>query len=199
MKELKSQILKREDGKQVWDQAIASHIEHLFDNLPASADRNLGEAFANIVLGRKKQRGILAAAMDENQFRTLTDFVEVLKRTGITAPKSAVGIGRGQARKQLKREFESETLTVLTTPLRTPKRLVADRVNELRFGRGARELAELLLSDTSFKQVAKLKRLRPRSRQLIESLGVFLGMNLGQSTENKVAKEFLQDRLPGGS
>jgi len=196
VRELRSHIVKQPDGQRVWDASTANYIEHVFDNIPDSKSRNIGEALADGILGRRKQKEILKSATTPEQFQAITDFMTVLKRTGITAPKSDVGVARGLTRKQLRREFESEVLTVLTTPLRTPKRLVADRVNEIRFGRGSKQLAETLLSDTAAAQLRSLKRLKPGSRRLIEGVGVFLGLTLGNEAEQRVTKLMIGNQIP---
>lgn len=199
--ELRTQILKQPNGEEVWNNAVANYIEHIFDNIPATASDNVGEALANQVFGRPKQQKVLRAAVTPKQFDAIRDFFDVLKRTGITSPRLDSGIKRGTVKNELKKWFESETLTVLTTPLRTPKRMVADRVNALRFGRGSRELAKVLLNPASYRQIKSLKQLPPKSEKMFEALGVFLGLNLFQEGRQQVSSALTPDQpvTPGGS
>lgn len=173
-------------GKKVWNSAIAEFLRFRFSILKESQTstvQNIGGAFRKAVFGNQEQREILRAAMTKEQFRNLSDFMEVLQKTGLTFGKESATATRQEELKSLGRETQSEFLTIATSPFRTPERTIADRINAVRFGAGARELAEKILDPKSGSELAKIKRLSPRSEQLIKQVSVFLAITAPETIE----------------
>jgi hypothetical protein len=175
----RAKFLIKSQDPEAWDAGLRDFLRFKFERIKdarISDTTNIGGAFRQAVFGDANQRNIMKEAMGEDQFRNLTDFMEVLQRSGITFVKESGTATRQESLKKLHRETELETLTILTSPFRTPKRTIADRINELRFGRGARELAEKIVDPRAADQLAEMRRMSPKSEDLIKSLSIFLAL-----------------------
>ena len=176
----KSLINAQDPG--VWNSALRDFLRFRFERLKdsqVSDISNIGGAFRKAVFGNENQRAILKSALSKEQFDSLSDFMTVLQRTGLTFAKESTTATRQEALKSLQRETQLEVLTIATSPFRTPERTIADRVNALRFGRGSRQLAELLLDPEAGKQLKAIKTLSPKSEKAIKMLSTFLSLEIG--------------------
>jgi len=176
----KSLINAQDPG--VWNSALRDFLRFRFERLKdsqVSDISNIGGAFRKAVFGNENQRAILKSALSKEQFDNLSDFMTVLQRTGLTFAKESTTATRQEALKSLQRETQLEVLTIATSPFRTPERTIADRVNALRFGRGSRQLAELLLDPEAGKQLKAIKTLSPKSEKAIKMLSTFLSLEIG--------------------
>ena len=179
----RAKFLIESQDKEAWDAGVRDFIRNRFEEImqdeQVSEVSNIGGALRKAVFGSKNQRDIMKAAMSKEQFQNMTDFMEVLQRTGLTFGKEATTAIRQLELARLDRELTGvvgQVAETMTTPFQTPRRLFVDKMNELRYGRGARELAELILDPEAGKQLKKIKRLSPRSDLLIRQLGVFMGL-----------------------
>ncbi|KKK84442.1 hypothetical protein LCGC14_2783300, partial [marine sediment metagenome] len=182
----KARALIRKQNPEAWDAALRDFIRFKFERIKDSQISdvsNLGGALRKAVFGNQNQRDVMKAAMSPQQFRNLTDFMEVLQKTGLTFAKESATATRQAELRALERETQMEVLTIATSPFRTPERTIADRVNALRFGRGARELAEKILDPEAGAELARIKRLSPRSEDLINSVAVILGVTAPETIE----------------
>ncbi len=175
----RAKFLIRSQDPGAWDAAVRDFLKFKFERIKdvrSSELTNIGGAFRQAVFGDANQRKIMEAALEPAQFKNLTDFMEVLQRTGLTHVKESATATRQETLKQFRRKTEFEPITIMTSPFRTPKRTIADRYNELRFGRGARELAEKIVDPKSAVELANMRRMSPKSEQLIKSLTIFMAL-----------------------
>lgn len=163
----------------IWNSALRDFIRFRFENLKesqVSEISNIGGALRKAVFGNERQRKILKAAMSPSQYRNLTDFMEILKRTGLTYTKESTTATRQMELRAFQRELGADALQAVTSPTTAPKRLLADRIDELRFGRGARQMAERILHPSAGEQLKRIKRLSPRGEELARAITVFIGL-----------------------
>uniref|UniRef100_A0A6M3IZ09 Uncharacterized protein n=2 Tax=viral metagenome TaxID=1070528 RepID=A0A6M3IZ09_9ZZZZ len=163
----------------IWNSALRDFIRFRFENLKesqVSEISNIGGALRKAVFGNERQRKILKAAMSPSQYRNLTDFMEILRRTGLTYTKESTTATRQMELRAFQRELGADALQAVTSPTTAPKRLLADRIDELRFGRGARQMAERILHPSAGEQLKRIKRLSPRGEELARAITVFIGL-----------------------
>ena len=174
------------ENPEAWNAAVRDFLQFKFEALKDSQISdisNIGGALRKAVFGNENQRKIMKEALSPQQFKNLSDFMDVLQKTGLTFGKESATATRQEQLKGLQRTFGSEIAKTATRPLRTPERVIADRIDEFRFKRGTRQIAELLLSPDAETQIKQMKLLSPRSEQLIKQVAVFMGIEAPEVTE----------------
>jgi hypothetical protein len=175
--------LIKKENPQAWDAALRTYLQDIFETTKGSATTgqamNAGGHFWKKVFGNERQRKILKAAMTDQQYNALSNFMEVLKRSGIILGKESATATRTLALEEMKRQGESRMIMAVTRPLYTPKRLIGDTINEMMFGKYSKELADAMVSERAARQLAKMKQLKPGSAKLLNQFSTFLSMTLG--------------------
>ena len=175
--------LIKKESPEAWDAALRTYLQDIFENAKGSVTTgqttNAGGHFWKNVFGNERQRKILRAAMTDQQYGALTDFMEVLKRSGIILGKESATATRQIALEEMKRQGESRMIMAATRPLYTPKRLIGDTVNAMMFGKYAKELAEAMTSERAARQLARMKQLKPGTAKMLNQLSTFLSMTIG--------------------
>jgi len=178
---LRDRILSVEGGKEIWDSGVRDYITGIIENIPEEtfkANTNIAKAIRNGLVGKPSQRANLKAAMDEGQFETMSNLMDVLESLSITASKESPSISASAAMKDLEKMYESEVAKVMAAPLRTPELAVTNKVNSWRVGKGAEKVAEIITNPASNEQLLALKRLDPESDRSKIALGVLALMNV---------------------
>jgi hypothetical protein len=178
---IRDRVLSVDGGKEIWDSGVRDYITGIIENIPEdtfTANTNIAKAIKNGLVGKPSQKANLKAAMDEGQFETMNNLMDVLGRLSITASKESESITASAAMKDLEKMYESEVAKVLAAPLRTPELAVTNKVNSWRVGKGAEKVAEIITNPTSNDQLLALKRLDPESDRSKIALGILALMNV---------------------
>lgn len=178
----RNQIMKQDP--EAWNATLKVFMQDIFETIKESTTGdipNLGGWMYKKLFGNKRQRRILQAAMGgpkSKQYRNLVDFMDVLRRTGMTFKKESATASRIEIARELG-GIEEKPIRALTRPLYTKTRIIGDKLHEMMFGRRTKELAIALTNPDTAKQLAKLKRMPPKSEKLLTQLGVVLGLWVG--------------------
>lgn len=177
--EVKSLIMKQEGGQDIWNAAVRDFIEYTFENIKDSqvgSMTNYGGALRKQIIGNERQRRIMKAALGD-KYGNLEDFMEVLGRTGLTFKSESTTATRTMALQEMRDEFESSAVNAATQPLKAPRILLGNKLNELKFEKGAKKLAEALVDDGAAAELARLKQLSPKSEALIKGVASFFELS----------------------
>lgn len=165
-----------------WNAALRMHFEEAFENIktPLHGTQNLGGWLHKKMLGDARQRQILKAAMTPEQWQTTLDLFEVFRRTGLTVGKESATATRQEVLRMERagRGLGAALLERMQRPLRQPGMPYAARLSEASLSKYRHRMVEIMLDPTgkSADQLAKLKQLKPRSKQFLQGVGALLGI-----------------------
>lgn len=180
----KARAAIKRQNPEAWDAALRTFLQDTFEgikNRTTGETVNLGGWMYKKTFGNPRQRKILRAAMTDKQFHTLTDFMDVLRRSGLIFRKESATATRQIEIAELKRAERSKIAAALDIDVTHPFKRVANWIDDALFGKNQEALAKALLSDDAAQRMRKMKRLSPKSEKLIIELGTFMGLVVGQN------------------
>jgi len=191
---VKAEITRQ--NPEVWNKAIVDHLQGLFESTKESATggiTNKGGHFYKKVWGDTGQRKVLEAAMDKQQFQSLSNFMKVLERTGMILGKESATATRQLALEEMKRAGQSKFIMASTRPLYTYQRIIGDYLNEVMMGKSSKNLAEIMVSKRAAEQLNRMVQLKPNSEKLIRQFATFFGLTTGGAARRSAARLMTPD------
>ncbi len=189
----KKAIIKH-GGQGAWDDLLKVHLKKTFRDVIKTRTQNIGGQLHKRLWLDMDQRAILKTAMNPKQFNVFKDFMEVLRRTGLTAGKESTTATRQASLAQLTSEAKGvlgklgETIAM---PLRTPKRVAAQMGVLMKVERYQRKLAEAMISEKSAAQLKQMIRLNPRSQRFVIAASAFFGVGITKAAVREIKRGVL--------
>ena len=189
---------------EIWDKAISSHLQELFESTKMSATggiANIGGNFYKKVWGDLGQRKVLKTAMELGQFQTLNDFMAVLARSGMILGKESATASRQAMMEEIGGRGLRNVVRAATRPLVTKEKVLGDRLLESLLYRNAKKLADAMTSEQAARQLEKMIQLPATAEQLFPMVTNFMGMVIAgeYSRQRTGGKDVLPPILKGQS
>ena len=171
--------LIKNQNPAAWDEAMRVHLQDLFESTKQSATgdiTNTGGHFYKKVWGNTRQKKILEAAMDKNQFQNLSDFMTVLKRSGLILGKESATATRQAMMEEMQGPSLSRVVRVISRPLVTKEKIFGDQLLQSVLYKNAKQLAEVMTSEKAAVQLKKMMKLPPTVKKVLPQFTTFLTM-----------------------
>ncbi len=167
---------------EAWRALTRAHLQETFENIAEAATTstpNIGGLFRKAVFGSQKRRAMLQAALEPKEFAALNRLMAVLDATGraVREPSETAFF------QEIARELRGDVAGLLPkaiAPQRIPGALM-DFWQEVRFGKHATKMAQVILSPTGQKELARLHQVGVNSARAI--LGTFQLLTQGAKIE----------------
>jgi hypothetical protein len=176
-------VIKQRDP-EAWNGAIRTHLQEIFERTKSSAGgvdatTNIGGHFFKRTWGDPKQRKILRAAMEPDQFDYFRKLTTVLDRAGMILRKESATATRQEMIDEIGGSMLRRSVRAATRPMVTKERVIADMLVKARLGQNAKALANAMVSRKHANQLNKMYQLSPRSEKLIPMLSTFAAVIAG--------------------
>lgn len=161
-----------------WRDALAGYLRDSYETLKTNASGDLVNAAGKMhkqLFGSKKQREILRAAMNPEQFKSLEDLMTVFKHAAVGSGSESMTMPFKAIDEQLTRNAGSAVYRLVDQPLSTVKEAIFGRWHDLILAGNQERLLQALMSDEATKTIRQMKRLSPGSEKQIRALGALLG------------------------
>jgi hypothetical protein len=194
---IKRLIIKQD--KDVWDKAVSSHLQDIFESTKLSATgdtTNIGGHFYKKVWGDLGQRRVLKSAMGPKKFKNLENFMAVLQRSGMILGKQSATATRQAMMEEMGGKGLRKGVRAITQPLYTKKRLFGDMLLESVLHKNSKLLAEAMTSKSAADQLNKMFQLGPGSEKAFPAMTNFLSMVAFGAFSRDSAKTRMKDILP---
>ncbi len=175
----RARVLIQKESPEAWRMAVRTHLQDTFEQVTkgtAEETGTIGLVFQKRVFGNERQRKVLKEALTEKQYNTLSDFMQVLRRSGIGTGKQSMTEPRQEIRKELKEKLGHKVVKAWAYPLVTYRKIVADHWSDLSYKKGMRKLAAAMVSEQAHADLKKIKLLSPSTQRFMESFGAFLAL-----------------------
>lgn len=175
----RARTLIQRESPEAWDKAVRVHMQDTFEKMMSgnADDTGLaGVSFQKALFGTKRKREVLKAALTKRQYGMLTDFMQVLRRTGIGMGGQSMTEPRQQIRKEMQDTLGMGIMKAYAYPLLTYRKIAVDRWNDLKIKKGMRKLADTMMNEKAHKDLRKIKLLSPTTERFMESFGSFLAL-----------------------
>lgn len=182
---------------EAWQQGLRTHFQGLLGNLKlprGQRSKNVGAAFEQAVRGRPLQNEILKASMTPAQFKNMSEFLDILKRTGLVFEANSSTSTQLDTLTRVDNAALAGTIRGGVAALSEPRKALTRFLTESMVGRHHQQIAEALFSEEAGKQLLQMKRLSPKSDQFIRQLSIFLGIGAGGEAEREVGRARFEDR-----
>ena len=174
--------IKRQDP-QLWRNMVGGYIRDVYEGLLMTEEGKVANAAGKLnkkLFGSESQRRIMEAAMDPNQFESFKSLMDVFQRAAIGASKESMTAPFLQIQKQVEGELGSKlyktTEEFAANPLKKGVSGIFGWWDEAIRSKNNGKLLEALTDPDVIVKMAKLKRLTPGSKTMIEELGVFTSL-----------------------
>lgn len=194
---IKRKIVAQDED--VWNKAIVSHLQDLFESTKLSSTgeiTNIGGHFYKKVWGDLGQRRVLKAAMDPEHYKALENFMKVLERSGMILSKESATATRQTMLEQMGGKGLRKGVRAIVQPLYTKKRLFGDALLESILHKKAKLLAEAMTSKSAAEQLNKMFQLGPSAEKAFPAMTNFLSMVSYGAFSRGHEKESKKDVLP---
>lgn len=175
--DITKQAIIKHGGQDAWDDLMKAHLTEVFDSIASSNTTNVGGMLRKKLFVNPNQRRIMQQAMTPEQFQNFNDLMTIFERTAKTAGRESTTATRQVSLGELEREAKGlggRLIETATRPLLTRSRLAGDFITTLKSDRYKSNLADAMLSPEATKQLQRMIKLNPGSRQLITQLSTFL-------------------------
>lgn len=157
---------------EAWDAIVRSKLQREWFNISEAATASAsprGAMFRKRIFGSKAKQKMWEAALTPDQFRTVSDLMDVLERTGkVFSTSESITFFAQEMAKDLKGNNAATAFFSLLSPQEVGTK-IAGHIQSVLDGKHAANLARIVTSPDGLAQIAKLKRLGPGStRQIIE-------------------------------
>ena len=189
----------KKQNPEVWDKAVSSHLQGLFESTKQSATggiTNIGGQFYKKVWGDISQRKVLQAAMDPAQFQTLNDFMTVLSKSGMILGKESATATRQAMLEEIGGRGTRGVIRAATRPLVTKEYILGDRLLESLLYKNAKKLAEAMTSERAARQLERMRQLPATAENLIPMVTNFMGLVIAGEYSREGDRESMKDVLP---
>ena len=181
--------------EKLWKRTVGSYIRDVYEGLKVTEEGKVVNAVGKLhkrFFGSQKQREIMRAALDPQQYKAFEDLMTIFQRAAIgtrqqsmTAPYQAIA-----------REFGEIPGSAIYRwgmfPRQQATSFVFGKWNDILISGRQADLIEALLSPNALKQIKKLKPLTPGSRRLIDGFAVYTTM-----ISTKLGIEDIGKKIPG--
>jgi len=184
---------------EIWDKAVANHLQELFESTKMSATggiTNVGGNFYKKVWGDLGQRKVLQAAMEPAQFQALNDLMTVLARSGMILGKESATASRQAMMEEIGGRGLRNVVRAATRPLITKEKIIGDKWLESLLYRNAKKLADVFTSEKAAKQLEKMVQLPATAEQLFPMVTNFMGLVISGEFSRESQKSGQKDVPP---
>jgi len=181
----KARRLIKERDPEAWNSALRYYMQDAFESIKAKTNGdvpNLGGWYQKTLFGNKRQKQMLQAALEPEQYNNLKDFMEVLRRTGLTYRKESTTATRQVMLEDAKQKSGSRIVEYLeNVDLTKPASIVnakglSNKVQATLFGKYNERLADAMLSKEATRQLAQMKMMPAKSKKLLNAVDNFIGL-----------------------
>lgn len=179
-----------------WNALLRSYLQDHFEKAgreyaTSGGVQNQGAKFRAAMFGNPKQRDILRASMEPQQFQALSDLMDVLEATGRAARTGSDTAWNQEAMREIRRQSGGVTSNIVA-PHQIPGRL-RDWYEQVKLGKYSEKLADIITSPDGVKKLKALRQVSPRSARATVISAHALGLLTAKGLEALEPKE---TRLP---
>lgn len=163
---------------EAWNGLVRAHLQGVLHGIrQVSADVGLGSNFRGKVFGTVADRDAMRAALTPRQYRSFSDFMDVLEATGRTVDRNSNTQAKLAQERAMK--VEAQHSDAIGRVLGLTKLLKVsswrDMWEERQLLRYQSAIADALLSPQGAAVLRRIKQLRPGSTGQVAAFGTFLG------------------------
>lgn len=179
-----------------WNALLRSYLQEHFEKAgqeyaTAGGVSNQGAKFRAAMFGNPKQRDILHAAMEPQQFEALSNLMDVLEATGRAAKVGSDTAWNQEAMREIRRQSGGVTSNIVA-PHQIPGKL-RDWYEQVKLGKYSENLANIVTSPDAVKKLKALRQVSPRSARATVIAANALGILTEEGIDSISPKE---TRLP---
>ncbi len=174
---------------EAWDALVRSHLQKRLESVYESIavqEGNFGYAFRRKVMGTAIDRHKLKMALSPDQYRRLSDFMEVLDQTTKIVYSNSQTAFQLATDQILKKEAGGPVARMLQYVTPSPYS-IGRNIQELRHPAYANALTDALLDPANTKKILRLRQLGPSPKKALEVSGflssIYTKAGLEQPTE----------------
>lgn len=179
-----------------WNALLRSYLQEHFEKAgqeyaTAGGVSTQGAKFRAAMFGNPKQRDILKAAMEPQQYQALSDLMDVLEATGRAAKVGSDTAWNQEAMREIRRQSGGVTSNIVA-PHQIPGKL-RDWYEQVKLGKYSENLAKIITSPDAVKKLKSLRQVSPRSARATVIAANALGLLTEEGIDSISPKE---TRLP---
>lgn len=195
----RASALIRASDPEAWDAVVRQWLGRQWDLIPTAARAGDTVDYGGRLAGKLTAKGrdrILEAALGHNpaQLANTKDFLFVLSRTGALFKRESATATRQVAIQEMEQELGKTGVGLAAGALdfaRSPVRTTVGYIrNTLARPEYQRKVLEALQDPAVAQELARMKRLPPKSRQLAAAVGAFVGAHTGGEVPETVERTF---------
>lgn len=183
IKRAKTQIEK--NNPEAWNLLVRDFMEKRFDEAIGSAKKakdvevDFGLTWSNLLMGDKKKRAILKAALTGEQYNSLNNLGAVLRAAGRVKKMGSDTFQNQEATRQLKEgglTIAGNAASILAKGVSVPLwgNYISEFLQERSWRKNAKAWANIITDKNAMEKLKQLKRVGKRSPQFVAGLVQFL-------------------------
>lgn len=166
---------------EVFQKAIRTHLEDIFDSATQSTDMTGAKVFGNFfrkTIGDKRESEVLQAAMGP-AFSNLEEMADIMRRASLIGRRESTTAARLKSMGDEEWYGKSKFLAAATRPLMTYQRLLGDKLNEAMSESAKKRLIEAMLNPDVGDALKRVKVLGPNTEEGMKAFSTFLSLVIG--------------------
>ena len=187
--------LIQKQNHEVWNRAVKTHLVDIFETSRkrAGVSGNWPANFWKYTVNDVKQNRMLKEALSPQQYKSLNDFAEIMRKVGTVYGKESATATRQESLKEMRRE-SGGIVRDAAKAARTLFNSVLENVDEVAFEKYQDELVFAFGSEDAAKQLMKLKQLNPKSEKFLTGLNTFMASVAAGVFSKEMKRENPTDR-----
>lgn len=175
-----------------WNALLRSYLQEHFEKAgreyaTAGGVSTQGAKFRATMFGNPKQRDILKAAMEPQQFDALSNLMDVLEATGRASKVGSDTAWNQEAMREIRRQSGGVTSNIVA-PHQIPGRL-REWYEQVKLGKYSENLANIVTSPDAVKKLKALRQVSPRSARATVIAANALGLLTEEGIDSISPKE----------
>lgn len=168
----------RRADPDLWDSVVADYLQTTFETIKDTATGgipNIGGNFYKKVWGDPAQKKVLQRAMTKDQFKTLGEFMEVLKTSGMILGRQSATATRQQLMEDIAgNQMFNRTIRAATRPLVTKEKIMGDMLLDKMLSESSQDLALALTSKRGAKDLRRMVQFSGDTEKIFPMLMNFM-------------------------
>ena len=181
---------------RLWKQMVGGYIRDTYEGLKVTQGEGriynpAGKLYQKL-FGSSKQREIMRAALNNEEYTALSDLMTVFQRASVGTGRQSMTAPFQQIEQQIVSPMQGRLYQFARSPKNTAVDWVFGRWNDILMSGRQGALLDVITSPDAIEQIKRLKPLSPGSKQLIEGLATYTAL-----IAPKIGLEDIGSTLPG--
>jgi hypothetical protein len=156
---------------ELWKKMIGSYVRDVYEGLRVTEEGHVVNAVGKLqkkLFGSEKQKQIMQAAMDPDEYQRFSDLMTVFQRAAIGTGKESMTAPFQQIEKSISGKMGSKAYLLASHFKKTAVDWTLGRWDEMLSGEGKGKLLKVLTSPDVVAKLSQIKRLTPGSKKFID-------------------------------